>query len=153
MASVNIQYKGKCKTTCTSQMELLEDLKIGFYRPQTKFAKVVFTRVCNSVHGGGMRGCSGRGMHGCSGGCVWLLGGVHAWLLWGGMHGCSRGAACMVALGGGYAWLLWGGGMCGCLGVCMVAPGGVACVVAPRGHMVAPGGTCMGYDEIQRYDQ
>ena len=65
------------------------------------------------------------------GACMVALGG-YAWLLQGGsMHGCS---------GGGYAWLLWGGGMCGCLGVCMVAPGGVACVVAPRGHMVAPGG-------------
>ena len=67
----------------------------------------------------------------CSGGCVWLLGGEvcvvargacvvargvcmvalggHAWLFWGGMHGCS----------GGHAWLLWGG-MCGCSGgICM----------------------------------
>ena len=40
------------------------------------------------------------------------------------MHGCSRGEACMVALGG-HAWLLWGG-MCGCSGgACMVAPGGM----------------------------
>ena len=35
------------------------------------------------VAGGGMRGCSG-------GGCAWLLGGC-AWLLPGGMHGCSQG--------------------------------------------------------------
>ena len=35
----------------------------------------------------------------------------HAWLLWGGMHGCS-GGACVVAPGGGHAWLL-GGGVCG----------------------------------------
>ena len=51
------------------------------------------------------------GVHGCSGGR-----GGHAWLLRGGMHGCSRGGACMVALGegmhgcsGGHAWLLQGG--------------------------------------------
>ena len=44
----------------------------------------------------------------------------------GGVHGCS-------------------GGMCGCSwGACMVAPGGC---------MVALGGVCVGYDEIQRYDQ
>ena len=46
--------------------------------------------------------------------------GGHAWLLPGGMHGCSQG----------HAWLLPGG-------ACMVAPGGV----------------CMGYDEIRRYGQ
>ena len=51
------------------------------------------------------------GVHDCSQGCVWLLWGVHVWLLWG---------ACMVALGR-HAWLLPGGvhgcsrgSMCGC---------------------------------------
>ena len=71
-----------------------------------------------------MRGCSGVGC-GCFGG--------HAWLLEGGMHGCSGGACmvalgvCMVALGGmvapggmrgysgGHVWLLQRG-MCGCYG-------------------------------------
>ena len=82
----------------------------------------VFTGVCHSVHGGGMRGCSG-------GGHAWLLwgGGMvalggHAWLLQGGMCGCSGGGhawllpggACMVALGG-CAWLL-PGGVHGCSG-------------------------------------
>ena len=70
------------------------------------------------------------------GGCAWLLQGGHAWLLWGGrawlllrgMRGCSRGGAWLLQ--GGHAWLLLGG-------VCVVAPGGV----------------CMGYDEIRRYDQ
>ena len=78
-----------------------------FYRPQTKFAKVMFLQV--SV-------CPQGGVHGCSqGGHAWLLRGAcvvspggacvvapggHAWLL--------RGGACMVALGG-HAWLLWGG--------------------------------------------
>ena len=72
---------------------------------------------------GGMCCCSGRGV------CVVARGQGGAWLLWGGMHGCSGGhvwllqgghawllpGVCMVALGG-CAWLLWG--------VCMVAPGG-----------------------------
>ena len=65
--------------------------------------------------------------------CPWG-GGGHAWLLRGGMHGCS---------GRGRAWLLWGG-VHGCLGVCMVAGG--ACVVAPRGVacVVARGGGMRG---------
>ena len=71
------------------------------YRPQTKFAKVMFLQVsvcpqggrawllqggpawllrggcvCAWLLPGGMRGCSQGGMHGCS---------------WGGMHGCSGG--------------------------------------------------------------
>ena len=33
--------------------------------------------------------------------------GGHAWLLWGGVCGCSQGVACMVAPGG-HAWLLRG---------------------------------------------
>ena len=81
-----------------------------------------------------MRGCcqggggGGQGVHGCSrGGRVWLLWG-------GGVHGCSSG---------GHVWLLWG--------ACMVAPWG-GCVVA-LGGVVAPSGTCVGYDKIRRYDQ
>ena len=82
----------------------------------------------------------------------------------GGMRGCSRGGACVVALGG--AWLLWGG-MCGFLGgwgravhgffggVCGFSRG--ACMVAPGGHvwffggvcMVFSWGACIGYDEIR----
>ena len=48
------------------------------------------------------------------GGDVWLLlwGGC-AWLLRGGVHGCSEGS-CVVALGG-HVWLLRGD-MCGCSG-------------------------------------
>ena len=65
------------------------------------------------------------GMHGCSGG--------HAWLLQGGMCGCSRG---------GHAWLLGG---------CMVSLGGCAWLL-PGVCVVAPG-ACMGYDEICRYGQ
>ena len=70
--------------------------------------------------GGGVRGCSegGRawllrgGMRGCSGG--------HAWLLWGGMCGCSGGA---WLLPGGHAWLLPGGHAWLLGGACVVAPG------------------------------
>ena len=48
----------------------------------------IFTPVCHSVHRGG-----------------------RVWLLPGGVRGCSRGGACMVAPGGP-AWLLPGGGAC-----------------------------------------
>ena len=88
------------------------------YHPQTKFAKVMFLQASVCPQGGGV--------------CVVAPGG-HAWLLWGGMHGCS----------GGHVWLLWGvGGMHGCWGACMVAPGG-ACAVALGGCVVAPGGACV----------
>ena len=113
--------------------------------PATKLGQGnIFRSVCpHSVHRGGM--------HGCSGGHVWLLGG-HAWLLWGacmvargacmvawghawllpggvcgcswgGMHGCSQGG--MHGCSRGHAWLL-SGGVHGCSwGACMVAPRGV----------------------------
>ena len=93
-----------------------------FYRPQTKFAKVMFLQM--SV-------CPQRG-RAWLGACM-VLGG-HVWL-WG---------ACMVA--GGHAWLL--GGVCGCWGACMVVGGHVwlqggmhgcgGCVVA--GGMCGEGG-------------
>ena len=137
-----------------------------FYRPQTKFAKVMFLQASVCPQGGGVRGCSWGGcvvapggVRGCSRGDAWLLRG-DAWLLWGreacmvapgGMHGCS-GGACVVAPGG-CAWLLQGG-MHGCSGgACVVALGGGrhawllrggsgVCVVALGGvcAMVAPGG-------------
>ena len=85
------------------------------------------------------------------GACMVALGG-RAWLLWGGMHGCSGEGACVVALGGtcvvalgGHAWLLWGGWG----GACMVALGGCmhgcsgACMVALGGHVwLLWGGMC-----------
>ena len=97
----------------------------------------VFTGVCLSTRGGGM--------HGCSGGRAWLLRGGVRGCSGGGMRGCSRGA--YVAAPGGCAWLLLGGhvwllrgGMHGCpWGVCVVAPGG-ACVVAQGACVVALGG-------------
>ena len=64
-----------------------------FYRPQTKFAKVMFLQVSVCPQGR----------------CAWLLGGGACVVApGGGVHGCSGGAACVVAPGG-CAWLLWGG--------------------------------------------
>ena len=53
-------------------------------------------------------GVCGKGGHVWQRGCAWLLPGWHAWLLLGGVHGCS-GGACMVKWGmrgkkGGCAW-------------------------------------------------
>ena len=74
----------------------------------------------------GVCGCLWGGVCGCSG--------ESAWLLQGGMHGCS---------GGGDVWLLRGGmhgwGGCGCSGGCMVAPRGL-CMVAPGGMHGCLGG-------------
>ena len=120
------------------------------YRPQTKFAKVMFLQVsvcpregaCMVVGGhawlqGGMRGCQGcawlqGGMPGCQGACVvvggacMVAGGVcmvargHVWL-----RGCVvGGSVCMVAGGVRGCW----GGVCGCQGACVVVGG--ACMVA-----------------------
>ena len=119
-----------------------------FYRPQTKFAKVMFLQVSVCPHGGGMRGfirgacvvlfgghawfylggCMvlfGRGMLGFIWGtCVVLFGGTWfylggcVWFYSGGIHGFIWGAC--VVLFGGHAWFFWGG-MCGFSGgACMV---------------------------------
>ena len=81
-----------------------------FYRPQTKFAKVMFLHVsvilstggaCMVAPGGGVCGCS-AGVRGCSGGMHCCSGGV---------HGCSRGGMCGCS--GGHAWLLPGGACVG----------------------------------------
>ena len=88
---------------------------LSCYRPQTKFAKVMFLQVSVCPQGGA---------------CVVALGGC-AWLLWGTCVVAPGGGTCVVA-SGGHAWLLWGR-------ACVVAPGG-ACVVAPRGACVVFGG-------------
>ena len=79
------------------------------YCPQTKFAKVMFLQVSVILFTGGHAWLLRGGMCGCSGG--------HVWLLWGGMCGCSQGGVC---------------GHSG--GACVVALGG-ACMVAPGGHV------------------
>ena len=122
---------------CNHSKSRYKNFRLSYYRPQTKFAKVMLYR-CLSVHRGEVCGCEGVKC-GCRG-CVWLWGacvvaGGHvaprgcAWLP-GGMHGCW--GACMVA--GGYVWLP---------GVCVVAgghawlPGGVhGC---PGEHAWLPG--------------
>ena len=107
---------------------------LDFYRPQTKFAKVMFLQVSVCPQG---EACVVAGGHAwlwgaCMvvGGHVWLPGacvvaGGHVWLQ-GGVHGC-RGV-CMVA-----------GGVHGCRGACVVVGG--ACVVA-GGHVWLQGGMC-----------
>ena len=92
----------------------------------------VFTPVCHSVHRGGM--------HGCSEGGVWLLGGRgHAWLLGGACMVAPEGGHEWLLRG--HAWLLLGG-MCGCSrGGMHGCSGGGACVVFARGAcMVFSGG-------------
>ena len=64
----------------------------------------VFTGVCLST--GGV--------------CVVAPVGGHAWLLWGGMHGCSWGG--MHGCSWGHAWLL-PGGPCVVKGTCVVKGG------------------------------
>ena len=63
-------------------------MRCHYYRPQTKFAKVMFTGVCLSMGGVHGRGCA------CQGAC--MVGG-HAW------QGCVAGGMC----GRGCVW--WGG--------------------------------------------
>ena len=109
------------------------------YRPQTKFAKVMFLQVSVCPWGGHvwlLRGVCVVALGGAcvvapgQGGHAWLLQGGHAWFLrgWGGVRGCSRpGGACMVAprggmrdCSGGCAWLLPGGACVVALGGCVV---------------------------------
>ena len=76
-----------------------------FYRPQTKFAKVMFLQVSVCPQGGhawllwGACMVALGGVHGCSGGHAWLLLGGHAWLLWG--ECVVAWGVCVVLLGRG----------------------------------------------------
>ena len=109
------------------------------------------------------------------GACVVARGG-HAWFYSGGMHGCSRGGACVVAWGacvvlfGGHAWLL-PGGVRGCSGgvhgfirrACMVLFGGHAWFYLGGMHgfirgacVVLFGGACVVFSvfsDTMRYGQ
>ena len=101
--------------------------KSGCYRPQKKFAKVMFLQVSVCPHRGGMHGfIQGVCMVLFRGVCMVLFGG-HAWFYLGGMHGFIQGA-CMV-FPGGHAWFFRGGVHGFSRGVCMVFPG--ACMVFP----------------------
>ena len=103
---------------------------VYFYRPQTKFAKVMFLQVSFCPRGGGMHG---------SRGCVWLPGG-HAWLPGG--HAWFQVGACVV--GRGHVWLPRGACVAA-RGACMVAGGLHDC----WGACMVAGGACIGYDEIR----
>ena len=114
--------------------------------------------VCGSSEGACV--VAPRGVRGCSGEvCMVALGG-HAWLLQGGasvvaprgVHGCS-GEVCMVALGG-HAWLFQGGACVVALGGMRGCSWGEGCAWLLWGVcVVAPGGVCVGYNEIRRYGQ
>ena len=92
----------------TESIEVIKNI-FNCYRPQTKFAKVMFLylSVSHSVHrGGSVHGTGGM----CGGGHAWQdhtcpLPCIHPWE--GGM--CGGRGACVV--GGGHVW--WEGGMCG----------------------------------------
>ena len=106
---------------------------MSFYRPQRSWGKVVFSEGC--VH-------------------ILSTGGRRAWLLRGGMRGCS-GGACMVALGGscmgcsgGHAWLLRGG-MHGCSGGDASLLWGGMHGWSGGGMRGCSGGACVGFDEIR----
>ena len=83
----------KCKDKTTLQF-----FNFYFYRPQTKFAKVMFLQVCLST-GGGVHGGGGLGV------CV-VAGGMHGGEGLGGMHGGGG----MRDGRGGHVWW-WGGCM------------------------------------------
>ena len=90
-------------------------LFVGFkylYRPQRSWGKVIFSEACvnNSVHrgGGGSAWLLPGGVHGCSQG----KGGMRGCSGGGGLHGCSQGGV-RGSCGGG-AWLLPGGRGRGC---------------------------------------
>ena len=130
----------------TNQHKLKILAKHYHYRPQTKFAKVMFLQVSVILSTGGACVVARGGCAWLLGGRAWLLRGVRAWLL-GGVRGCS----------GGHAWLLGGGmrgcsrgGMHGCSwGVCVVALGGMCGCSQGGACMVAPGGMCGFFDEIR----
>ena len=75
-----------------------------FYRPQRGWGKVIFSEACvnNSVHRGGV--------HGCTRGACMVAPGGHMWFYLGGMRGFIWGA-CMV-LCGGACMVLFSRGAC-----------------------------------------
>ena len=84
-------------------------LDVSFYRPQKKFAKVMFLQVSVCPHGGGVRGFIwGR---------VWFYSGGMRGFIQGGMRGFIQGGHAWFYLGG-HAWFYWG--------ACMVLFGGHA---------------------------
>ena len=109
-----------------------------YYRPQTKFAKVMFLQVSLCPQGGacvakgggmcGKGGVHGKGGHAWWRGCVWQRGHV-SWK--GGVHS-KGGCVCQR----GHAWQRG------------VHSEGEACVTKGGMHGEG-GGACVGYDEIR----
>ena len=96
-------------------------LKRSCYRPQTKFAKVIFLQV-STGGGGGVYGREQRAWQGSVHGEGVCMAGGHAWQ--GGMHGrgACMGSRCAWQGGihcGGHAWQ---GGMCGRGFACHACP-------------------------------
>ena len=107
------------------------------YRPQTKFAKVMFLQVSVCPHWGACVVLFGGGMHGLIQGVCMVLFGGGAWSYLGGMHGFIWGAC--VVLFGGHAWFYLGGMHGFIWGVCVVLFG-----VGVRGFF-----SFSGYNEIR----
>ena len=106
------------------------------YRPQTKFAKVMFLQVSVCPHRWGHAWFYLGGMRGFIWGACMILFGGHAWFYWGGVHGFIWGCA----------WFY--------LGVCMVLFGGACMVLFGGACVVFLGGvhvffSFFGYNEIR----
>ena len=113
------KWKSLCFDTFLCNTWEQSAIHLFYYRPQTKFTKVMFLQVCVCPQGRGA--CVLPGGHECFPGGACFPGGCgyRGACVVGGVHGC--GGACMVA--GVCAWLQ--GGMHGCGGACMVARGGM----------------------------
>ena len=102
---------------CFCPVYLIGRKSLHFYRPQTKFAKVMFLQVSVILSIGGHAWLlpGGRARLHWGGGHAWLHQGGHAWFylgdvcgfIWGGMHGFIWGAC--VVLFRGCAWFYLGG--------------------------------------------
>ena len=99
------------------------------YRSQRSWGKVIFSEACvnNSVHRGGMHGCT-------RGACVVLFGWACV-VLFRGACMVLFGGACMV-LFGGHAWFYSGACMVLFRGACMVLFGGGMCGFIQGGCVV-----------------
>ena len=104
-----LERSGKITENTGKVREFQTNVIYYFYRPQTKFAKVMFLQVTVCHHGGAWVVLLGVG------GCAWFYSGGHAWFYLGGAWFYS--GACMVLF----------------RGVCMVLFRG-ACVVLFRGR-------------------
>ena len=104
-------------------MSSTEIFPLDIYRPQTKFAKVMFLQVSVCPHRGGVCGfIRGACVVLFGGACVVLFGG-HAWFYSGGRVWFYSGGAWFYS--GGHAWFIRGGMHGFIWGACVVLFGGV----------------------------